>query len=288
MIVRAVRISDTKVTDLPTSIDVTRAYTRCRYGQLHYRSAGVRSDLPALILLHQNPSSSHEYVQLIKAMARDRLVVAFDTPGAGESDRPPAPLSIAGYAAAFADGLRCLELDGQGAVDVFGYHSGTYLAVELALQLPATVRRVVLSGIPMRTAQECADQLALARAVPPAQEDAEDIFKWLHWLWDYLVVKRHPDVAVEQAVDAFAEFSRQMHRRAWVYQGVWSYAAAERLPELTQPTLVLQPHEPLLEPSRAAARLIPDARFVELPSLSRDIFEVGVAQLEEEFRRFLA
>jgi pimeloyl-ACP methyl ester carboxylesterase len=272
--------------EVSTPNNITRAYTRCRYGQLHYRSAGSMSDKPALILLHQNPSSSREFERLIAAMATDRLVVAFDTPGAGGSDPPPEALSIVDYVAAFADGLNALGLDNQ-AVDVFGFHSGTYLAVELALQWPQTIRRVVLSGIPMRTPQECAENLALARAIAPAQEDGEDIFTWLHWLWDYLVVKRHRDVPVERAVEAFAEVSRQMHRRGWVYQGVWSYPAAERLPGLTQPTLVLQPHEPLLEPSRAAAQLIPRACFVELEALSRDIFEVGVPQLAEELRRFL-
>ena len=45
------------------------------------------------------PSSIAEYERLIETMATDRTVVALDTPGYGMSDSPPAPLSIADYAA---------------------------------------------------------------------------------------------------------------------------------------------------------------------------------------------
>jgi pimeloyl-ACP methyl ester carboxylesterase len=48
---------------------IRRAYTTCRYGQMHYREAGP-ADGPVLVLLHQNPSSSWEYEPLIAALAQ--------------------------------------------------------------------------------------------------------------------------------------------------------------------------------------------------------------------------
>ena len=43
---------------------------------------------------------------------------------------------------------------GKGPVDVFGLHTGVFIACELALMRPDLVRRIVMSGIPYRTPEE--------------------------------------------------------------------------------------------------------------------------------------
>ncbi len=268
---------------------IVRAYTRCRLGQLHYRTAGPErdADRPTLVLLHQNPSSSAEYEKLMLAMADDRRVVAFDTPGNGMSDSPPEPLSMARYAEAFADGIEELGLGVDRPLDVLGYHTGTYLATELALALPRRVGRLVLSGLPYRSAAERAAALETAQAVTLPAEDGDELFAWLRWLWNFTVVQRLPGVTMEAAVRTFADKASPMHRRAWPYLGVWSYDAADRLPHVRQPVLILQPDEPLREVSRKAAALFPDARFVELPTLSRDVFDVGAETFAQAMKEFL-
>ena len=67
-------------------------------------------------------------------MAADRRVIAFDTPGYGMSDAPPAPPGMAGYAAAFADALDAMGV--AGPVDLYGFHTGTLLSIELAIARP--------------------------------------------------------------------------------------------------------------------------------------------------------
>lgn len=276
-------------TDSPGA-PIRRGYVDCRFGQLHYRHAGAAlpSDKPALVMIHQNPSSSQEYLPLIAEMARDRDVYAFDTPGNGMSDPPPGPQPLDALAGAFVDGMAALGLGlgTQRPVDLFGYHSGTYLCTELAIAAPERIGRVVLSGLPMRSAQECAANLAKAEAVGLPAEDGDEILDWLRWLWDFTVIQRLPGADLEQSIWTFRDKAAAMHRRAWTYVGVWSYDAAGRLPLVTQPVLVLQPHEPLLEPSRAATALFPDARFEELPGLSRDVFAIGVPQFAHAIRTF--
>ncbi|WP_232491479.1 alpha/beta fold hydrolase [Novosphingobium kaempferiae] len=267
---------------------VFRGYTECRFGQLHYRHAAPAEPTgkPALVMLHQNPSSSQEYLPLIAEMARDRAVYALDTPGNGMSDTPPGPQSLDQLAGAFADGMEALGLGSDTPVDLFGYHSGTYLCTELAIAAPERVGRLVLSGLPMRSAQERAANLAKAEAVTLPAEDGEEIIDWMRWLWDFTVVQRLPGADFEQAVWTFRDKAAAMHRRAWTYIGVWSYDAAARLPLVTQPVLVAQPHEGLLDVSREAAALFPDARFEELPELSRDVFAVGIPQFARSIRSF--
>lgn len=268
---------------------IRRGYVACSLGQLHFREARPEQpgDKPALVLLHQNPSSSGEYENLIRAMAEDRHVIAFDTPGNGMSDRPDAPLSMEGYAEILAQGMAGLGLGRDRPVDLFGYHSGTYLATELAIALPDHCGRLVLSGIPYRPAQERAANLAAAQSVTMPADDGDEIFEWLRWMWRFIVTERLPGVSMEAAVRTFADKTAAMHRRAWVYHGVWSYDAAERLPMVRQPVLILQPDEPLTAFAPAAAALFPDARLIHLPTLSRDVFEVGADVFAAAMRDFL-
>ena len=240
-----------------------------------------------LVMLHQNPSTSDEYRPLIEAMASDRRVIAFDTPGYGMSDPPPRPLSIMDYAAAFSDAVDALGLDGGAPVDVYGYHTGALLAAELGLQRPDVVGRLVLSGVPMRSSQECADRLAAARASPVATDDGAALLAQSAALWRYVVTQRHPDVPLERAVAVFAEKNKPLQRGWWAYEGVWSYPARERLPMIVQPTMVLQPHDGLVDQSREACGLVSRGIFRELPNLSRDIFDVGADELAGALRAFL-
>jgi len=253
---------------------ITRGYVPGRYGQLHFREAGVRGDRPSLVLLHQNPASSLEYEPLIAEMARDRHVIAFDTPGYGMSDAPPAPLDMAGYAASFVDALRTL---GIAACDVYGFHTGSLLAIEAAIAAPDVVRRVALTGIPMRDAAECAERLASARNAPALDEDGTVTLGMARALWDYIVVARTPGVPLDRAARIWVDKLTPLDRAQWAYHGVWSYDFAARLPRVGQSTLVLQPAEVITAQSIAAAALIPRAHVVELPEFDRDVFDLPAA-----------
>lgn len=269
---------------------VRRAYTDCRYGQLHYlhgMPASGESDKPTLVLLHQNPSSSVEYEKLVAAMATDRQVVAFDTPGSGMSDWPPAPMDVTGYALAFSDGIRNLKLAAERPVDVFGFHTGTLLAAELAIAEPERVGRVVLSGVPYRTEEERRERLAQIDAGPKLTEDGAEILGLQSMQWKFIVERRDPRVPLRRAAQIYMEKAKVMDQYWWPYRGVWTYPFAERFPLLKQPVLILQPEEALEEYSRRAGELLPDSRFLLLEGVERDVFEVAVAEFAREMRRFL-
>jgi pimeloyl-ACP methyl ester carboxylesterase len=264
---------------------ITRGYTTCRFGQMHYREAtpGQAATAPTLILLHQNPSSSWEYEGLMREMARDRRVVAFDTPGYGMSDAPPAPLSMTDYAAAFADAIDALGL--AGPLDVYGFHTGTLLAAELAIARPDRIGRVAMTGIPMFPAAEREERLKAALDVVPPSEDGTSTMQLLRYLWDYAVGQRDPRVPLERAVLCYADRIRTLHRYSWAYQGVWSYDY-ERLALIRQPARLVQTHEDLLAVSKQAAALVPNMDIVELPELDRDIFEIGLGPVAQALRDF--
>ena len=278
----------------PSSADghanVRRGYTNCRFGQLHYirgmPSTGV-SDKPTLVMLHQNPSSSVEYEPLIEEMAADREVIAFDTPGSGMSDWPLEPHDIAGYAAAFSDGLASLNLGVEVPVDVFGFHTGSFLATELAIAEPEKVGRLVMSGIPYRTPEERLERLAAIEARPRISEDGKEIMGQLERLWTFVVSNRDQRVPLQRAAEIFVEKSKPLDRYWWPYRGVWTYEVENRFPLISQSTLIIQPHEALLEYTKRAVEFISDVQIVELPDLKRDVFDVGADQYAKELRNFL-
>ena len=267
-----------------------RGYTDCRFGQLHYihgTPAQGAANKPTLVMLHQNPSSSVEYEPLIREMATDRDVIAFDTPGNGMSDWPPEPQDMPGYAAAFADGITNLELADNGPVDLFGFHTGTLLAAELAIAEPERVGRLIISGIPYRTPEERQDRLDAIDARPRITEDGKDIMGQIERLWNFVVSQRDQRVPLERAARVFMEKAKPMDRYWWPYRSVWTYEFAERFPLISQPTLILQPHETLLEYSLRAAEFIRNVQIVELPDLERDVFDVGADQIASAMRDFL-
>ena len=112
-------------------------------------------------------------------MASDRLVVSVDTPGYGGSDPPPAPTNLEAYAAALATVLESLELD---KVDLFGAHTGSRLAVEVAHLCPEKINRLILFGAAIYTADEREKQKeSFARPKPVQADGSHMASRWTGW-----------------------------------------------------------------------------------------------------------
>jgi pimeloyl-ACP methyl ester carboxylesterase len=136
-----------------TSMRVTRHFAQGPYGQVHYRMAGSRdSEKPPVICLHMSPKSGRSFEDLLPFLAKDRLVIAPDNPGHGESDLPPAEPSIT-----LEDYARSMWVVVDSLVTVpvhlLGFHTGSMVAVEAASQCPDKVLSVINIGAPVYTAQ---------------------------------------------------------------------------------------------------------------------------------------
>src|SRR5882672_7330291 len=118
-------------------------------GQLHLRVAGNAATRTPLVVLHQASGSSKALEPLLRAFGATRPVIAPDLPGNGDSTRlEKREPAIADFAAALAP-----LLDAQpGPVDVYGFHAGASVALELAILRPKRVRRVVLDSLGLYTA----------------------------------------------------------------------------------------------------------------------------------------
>lgn len=151
---------------------------------VHYRVAG--QGMP-VVLLHQSPLSSADFLELIGELAGDYLVIAPDTPGNGLSDPLPLPdetARMSDYADALAMFLDALGLD---RVALYGFHTGALCALEFALRHPGRVITAVANGYVDLPAGLRAD--LLAHYFAPVEPD------WagghLHWWWMRLREQYH-------------------------------------------------------------------------------------------------
>ena len=99
---------------------------------------------PALLLLNGTGSPMAEWdPALLDGLAKGRRVIIFDYPGLGLSDSAPARMTFRAMADWTADLITVLGLD---RPDVLGWSMGGFIAQQLAIRHPDSMRRLVLAG----------------------------------------------------------------------------------------------------------------------------------------------
>ena len=266
----------------PTAPRVRRGYFESRYGQLHVHNAippgGGFDEGTSLICLHATPRSGASLLPLLALMGMDRSVYAPDLPGFGSSDPPPARPSIADYASAVGDFCTTMRLR---QIDVLGYQTGALVAAELALALPAIVRRVVLLGVPV---PDEAERDAFRRAPWPIAPLADGSHLQLEW--NRTRESMHEGAAVEVIANGFADKIANGPQAWWGTHAAMQYPAAERLRLITQPTLLIRSRDGAA--SSRVRELLPKARVVEQPDIyGSDLFESAATPVSTVLREFL-
>lgn len=119
-------------------------FTRVHGVRIHSDLAGdLASDPVPVVLLHGLGVSSRYFRPLASRLARDRLVLAPDLPGTGESEDARHILDVRELSDTIADWLKTLGL---GRVAIIGHSFGCQLAADLAARRPERVDRLVLIG----------------------------------------------------------------------------------------------------------------------------------------------
>lgn len=164
---------------------IDRAFLRLDEGLIHYREyAGSGGDGVPLLLLHASPNSGRSMEPVMRACADEesgeRRLIAPDTPGNGDSVRPPGQQPEMSDYAGMLDRL-CEALDLE-QVDIFGSHTGAHIGLELAVSRPQRVRSLVVDGLLVLTEEEREDYLA--NYAPTQQPD--EAGTQFHWAWQYV------------------------------------------------------------------------------------------------------
>jgi pimeloyl-ACP methyl ester carboxylesterase len=270
-----------------TPAGVRRVLTGGRHGRVHYRiAAPAAPSRPPLLCFHLTPNSGRLYANLLAAMGTDRIAVAPDTPGFGLSDPPAAAPTVDELAACMGELAEELgTAHGFERFDVMGFHTGSKIALALARQRPAQVRRIVLVSAPVYSEDELRRQRETLAVPPPDIWDADGKGlrrRWLdHWQW------RDPLAPAWFMQREIAEGLASIEHAPRTYRAVFEVRHADELPRATQPVLLLCPGDDLEIPTKRAEPLLRNGRFVPLPGWSHGFLDVRTDEAAALLREFL-
>lgn len=269
----------------------TPTFERCfvsgPHGQIHLRIAQkkVASRHP-LILFHPTPASGNFFAEFIEQMATDRMVIAMDTPGYGDSARPEHLPNIEDYAKAASTALKALgfPMDGEKKIDALGYHTGGLIAVELARSQPNLVRRLVLPGLPFfqgEAKKEAYDNTAIAP--PDVKRDGSHLLS----IWEHATMAVEAGVPLDRAQEFFAEEIKSYPYTWWGYHAAFTYESEIRFAETSQPVLLISTTGSLQQETAAALPYFQNSEYVHLENYSYGVFVLGSQDIALEVRKFL-
>jgi pimeloyl-ACP methyl ester carboxylesterase len=267
---------------------VRKAYADSTWGQIHYRyvKPAQPTNKTPVVFFHPNPFSGAYFNYTLEELGRDRMAIAFDTPGYGESATPPEPQTIEALAAAFALALENMGYGGKTGrkVDVSGFHTGAYIAPELAASRPDLVRRVVLSGVPFWEGELLESKSRTLLVDKPLTEDgAFAMLEWNSW-----AAHRNKFLPLERGHELFTQAVISGHKIWWAYYGVCKYSPRPRFSAITQPVLLIIPSgEEMQKTTRLAIPYLKHVKVIEAPQLQHQIFDLEVPSVGRLYREFL-
>lgn len=227
---------------------------------------------PALLLLHGFTGRGADWAPLLPALRRLATTISVDLLGHGDSDAPADPARHALEAQA-ADLAALLARLHAAPADVLGYSFGARVALRLAADHPASVRRLVLEspspGIadPAARAARAAEDEALAAGI-----ERDGMARFVDTWWETTPVFES-EKALPAPVRARLRASRLRNTTAGLagsLRGAGQGAMTplhDRLAGIAAPTLVVAGDRDPIGARRAAevAAAMPHARLAVLP-----------------------
>jgi pimeloyl-ACP methyl ester carboxylesterase len=219
-------------------LEMRRDFLDTPFGQIHYATEGSGE---SVLLLHQTARSMNEYEQVIPLIAKKYRVIAMDTLGYGDSDKPNRCPTIANYAETV---LMLIDTLGLSKISIVGHHTGAYIGVEVASTYPDRVEKAVLSG-PAPT--------MFSEDKPEIPEPYEEWYEnWKNWLgketredgshliraWE-LFRKHDPSLRADRLNKRLLDYLKAGDTGIYAYDALATYRMEDRLPLIECPTLVL-------------------------------------------------
>jgi len=238
---------------------------------------GVSAAAPVAVAAAAGPAAA-----AAPAAEKDEFtVVAWDTPGCGRSDDPPATFTVADYTDCAAGLIAALGL---ARPHVVGHSFGGGLAIELARRHPSVPRSLVLVGA----------YAGWAGSLPP--EEVEARLSAFLALEEPFVPRSFPGLfSAAMPPEAVEELTRIMEdvRLGPAKTMLRAFAEADLRPALAGidvPTLLLHGADDVRSPRFVADHLhahIPGSELVVLPDLGHELYLESPAAFVDVVRPFL-
>jgi pimeloyl-ACP methyl ester carboxylesterase len=163
---------------------VKRAFADLEEGQVHYWTSRspIENSIP-VVVLHPGPGTARIQVPLLEHLSETRTVIAPDLMGMGDSAPPPHPENDPPEIAYYSDAVkRFLDVLGVETFDLYGSSLGGRVAIDLAVNHPSRVRRLMLGQARILKGQNHAD--FSTRHAPKVEPDQSGVY--VQFLWSRL------------------------------------------------------------------------------------------------------
>lgn len=268
------------------TVAVSRGYHGRAGHQIHFREsqpAFAAISAPPVLCLHMSPASSFIYETLLGHLGADRLAIAPDTPGFGQSDPLPPFPEIGDYARTLLDFVTLCGID--RPIDLIGYHTGAIIACEMARQAPTAVRRIVMISAPVFTEEDLAAIRPSYREESLFTADGERLRD--KWLWFQRFLGVGSTVDRDYAARIFIERLSGKERHWWGHRAAFRYDLAATLRAAQHPITVFNPADDLEHITCRAASLLPPESLIELPHLTHGLLDHDAIEVADLMRRHL-
>lgn len=229
---------------------IRNSYADIESGQIHYRFA--KGSGTPLVFLHQTASSSKMYTRVMEKLASTVPMYALDTPGFGGSFDPEGMPGMTRYADWIFDAIDAIGLT---KFHLFGHHTGSSLAVEIAARHPDRVASLMMIG-PLQMTQAERDEYRKYFSTPfsPTADGS-----YLKETWDYLAkYGAGQDLALHHR--EVVDHLRAYHGRYQTYSSVWDQDFPKYFAEVKCPIMIMSAEDDVLHPYFERARKArPDA-----------------------------
>ncbi len=257
-----------------------REFVDGTYGQLHLRRViPKRPTKRPLVCIHMLPQSGRSFVELLNESDDERVIVAPDLPGYGESDCPLEPIAASDYADSIWQVIDQLNLlDSHGSVDLFGIHAGAKLAVEVARQRSQAINKIVLASAAILTNEELEH---LKSVFLPIELDPQGTrFKRL---WEILVRNQGRKQSYQMMASAFSEMLRPGDNYEWGHYAVYQFNQIfpTILKSLETPIVLLNPKDDLYEMTKRTEAYLNNGVMIDCPHFEQGFLQTNAAELFE-------
>lgn len=237
---------------------------------IYYESQGEGEPL---LLIAGLGATHHLWELQVPSFARWYRVVTFDNRGAGDSDKPAEPYSIALFA---DDTAALMDTLGIERAHLYGQSMGGLIGQEFALRHPQRLRGLALGcttfggprSVPL--SPQAAALLAGMPSLPPEQA----VERVMELFYSPRYRREHAGEA-RQRIGSYLPLRTPPDAYARQLAACLGFDAYDRLPEIAAPTLVINGAEDALIPaenSRIMAQRIPGAELVLFPEVGHLYF----------------
>ena len=257
---------------------IRKGYVDTPHGQIHFRQLKQVDGIP-LVLLHQTASSGMMFERMMTLLSDSFHTLALDTPGFGASFSPPSLFTTHYLSSTLHAALTNLGVE---SCYLFGHHSGSAIAVQMAHDHPAFVKKMVLSGAPLLSDSQINGLKASLKPFAIAEDGSH-----LTQVWER-IRKRDLTLPLETVHREVLLTQSAREAAQSTFQAVFEQPFAEQLSALEIPILVMaEEHDTLRASLEPAFSVLKNGTMKMIPNEGPYICDQNPQAVADVIREFI-